>query len=308
MVETFWGDNEMNMEDEEQNFLPEPPKFTEQQIKYCKESGDYKPILFEWYKFVGSLCFTIAFIQPNSPAYRIITPQHYYILSGLLNRCAKLMLSNIALSHEGKYGETTVIIDRCIFESAIKVIWYCENPSNEEFTRYLADGLKTELEFKERIEADIVNNGGQTLPIQTRMLSSIDRHITASGLSQEEIRSAKKQRDIASILDSLGYDRILYIVAHKIGSHHIHGTWTSLLYHYLEKSENTENFIFAPSGDFHDTSINQFMFIPIIVLNALQTFVRYVLDPNEAEALCRLLESTKEEIRLVYDEVPEDAQ
>jgi hypothetical protein len=50
------------------------------------------------------------------------------------------------------------------------------------------------------------------------------------------------------------------------------------------------------------------MFIPIIVLNALQTFVRYVLDPNEAEALCRLLESTKEEIRLVYDEVPEDAQ
>ena len=58
-----------------------------------------------------------------------------------------------------------------------------------------------------------------------RMLKSIDNHIAASGLTPEEIRSAKKQRDLAAMIDGLGYDRLLYIVAQKIGSHYIHGTW-----------------------------------------------------------------------------------
>jgi hypothetical protein len=75
------------------------------------------------------------------------------------------MLSNVALSHEGKFGETTAIIDRCIFESAVKIIWLCQSASDEEFTRYLADGLKTELEFKKRIKRNIVANGGKVSPI-----------------------------------------------------------------------------------------------------------------------------------------------
>ena len=95
-----------------------------------------------------------------------MSPQRYYVLIGLLNRCARLMLSNVALSHERKFGETTAIVDRCIFESAVKIIWLCHAASDEEFTRYLADGLKTEVEFKARIEADIAANGGATLPFR----------------------------------------------------------------------------------------------------------------------------------------------
>jgi DNA invertase Pin-like site-specific DNA recombinase len=166
----------------------------------CRDTGDYKPVLFEWYKFVGSLCFCVVHLRPDSPAYQDIPRQNYYVLVGLLNRCARLMLSNVALSHEGKFGETTAIVDRCIFESSVKIIWLCHSTSNsdEEFTRYLADGLKTELEFKARIEADIAANGGTIMPIQERMLRSIDNHIAASGLTPDGIRSAKKQRDLAA--------------------------------------------------------------------------------------------------------------
>jgi hypothetical protein len=90
---------------------------------------------------------------------------------GLVNRCARLMLSNVALSHDGKFGETTAIVDRCIFESALKIIWLCRSASQEEFTRYIATGLKTELEFKAAIEANIMANDGVPVPIEKRMLT-----------------------------------------------------------------------------------------------------------------------------------------
>ena len=112
-------------------------------MRQCKEVDDYTPILFGWYKFVGGLLSSFEHTT-GSPAYRQISQQHYHILIGLLNRCARLMLSNIALSHEGRFGETTAIVDRRIFESGVKLIWLCIDPCQEKFTRYLVDGLKTE--------------------------------------------------------------------------------------------------------------------------------------------------------------------
>jgi hypothetical protein len=102
------------------SLVPDPPAFTDDEIRHCRETGDFRPILFEWYKFVGCLAILLAHIQRGSLAFRPITAGHYHVLIGLLHRCARLMLSNVALSHEGRFGETTAIVDRCIFESAIK--------------------------------------------------------------------------------------------------------------------------------------------------------------------------------------------
>src|ERR1700730_14057532 len=109
--------------------LPNPPSFSAEELRRCREGADYTPILFEWYKFVGSLCVVSAHILRTSPGYRPISVQHYHVLAGLMNRCARLMLSNVALSHEGRFGETTAIVDRCIFESGVKIIWLCVDSS-----------------------------------------------------------------------------------------------------------------------------------------------------------------------------------
>jgi Family of unknown function (DUF5677) len=293
---------------DEKHIFPDPPKFSDEEMQRCRETGDYKPVLFEWYKFVGSLCVVVAHVRPDCRAYRAVPPQHYYVLVGLLNRCARLMLSNVALSHEGKFGETTAILDRCIFETVVKIIWLSHNASQEKFTRYLADSLRTELEIRDRIEADIAEDGGTASRIQARMLKSIDRHIAASGLTPDEIRSAKKQRDLAAMMEGLGYDRLLYITAQKIGSHHIHGTWSSLIIHYLEEHKETDGFAFGPSSGPCDTHINQFMFIPITVLHAMGTFVRYTLNDAEAQAISDLCNLTEEEIMRIYNEAGEDAR
>jgi hypothetical protein len=69
------------------------------------------------------------------------------------------------------------------------------------------------------------------------MLESIDRYIAASGLSPDEIRSAKQQRDLATMMDGLCFDRLLYITGQKIGSHHIHGTCPGCSHHLSSRTQ-----------------------------------------------------------------------
>src|SRR5882672_5749559 len=138
----------------DQHDVPSSPKFTDDDWRKCRDSGDYCPMMFEWYKFVGALCNFFACIRPDSSAVRSIPALHYFILVGLLNRCSRLMLANVALSHEGLFGETTALIDRCIFESCVKIGWLCQSDSDERFVRFLADGLRTEVELKAKIKSN----------------------------------------------------------------------------------------------------------------------------------------------------------
>ncbi len=146
--------------------LPATPSITEDDLHDCRKSGDYRPVLFKWYKYVGQLSNFFASIHPHSPALRSIRPVHYAVLIGLLNRCSRLMLANSSLIHgDGLFGETTALIDRCIFESSVKIAWLCHKGTEEVFDRLIADGLKTELAFKERIKLNIQEHGGRLVRI-----------------------------------------------------------------------------------------------------------------------------------------------
>jgi Family of unknown function (DUF5677) len=286
---------------DEPRLVPDPPQFTDEDWSKCRESGDYCPMLFEWYKFIGALCNFFASIRPDSPAVRPIPAVHYAVLIGLLNRCSRLMLSNVALSHEGLFGETTALLDRCIFESCVKVNWLCESKATDGFDRFIADGLKTELELKAKIAANVEARDGQRLEIEERMLSSIERHIQSSGLTEAAIASAKRLPDLAAMIDGLGHDRLMYIVGQRIGSNHVHGTWHSLRMHYLEENEDG---LLAPHDHNCPTHVNQYVFVPMVVLNAMRSFIRFIFaDQEDVAPMEGLIESIEVEIHKVNAEV-----
>ncbi len=280
--------------------FPDPPQFSDAEFESCQKSRDYCPILFEWYKYVGVVTNVLACIDRASPAARPVEPVHYAVLIGLLNRCSRLMLANVSLSHEGLYGETTAIIDRSIFESCVKVLWLCEQASDGSFERFITDGLKTELTLKSEIETKIAARGGAILPIEERMLRSIARYIKTSSLTDAQIADAKKLPDLASMLDVLGRERLAYVVGQKIGSHHVHGTWPSLLLHYLEWDD---------AGNFHPrdhnapTHVNQYVFVPLMVLEAAKAFSGWLLNEPDASALTEMLQSIEDEILAINQEV-----
>jgi hypothetical protein len=274
------------------NTVPLPPEITEEQLATCRKTGDFRPVLFEWYKYVGLVCNFYASIRSDSPAIREIPRLHYAVLVGLLNRCSRLMLANVALSHEGLFGETTAILDRCIFESVIKTIWLCKTRNEEGFIRYIADGLKTEIEFKNQLEKIISERGGGPLVIEARMLDSIKNYIAISGLSEDVISNAKKLPDLASMIQTIGGDRLQYVIGQRIGSHHVHGTWPSLWLHYLRKDGT-----FAPRDHNCPTHVNQYVFTPIFVLDAVLAFVQFISDKaDDVDGLSKLPSGIKEEI------------
>lgn len=286
----------------EHHEIPAPPTFTDEEIRRCRESGDFCPMFFEWYKFVGALCNFYASIRQDSPVVRSIEPLQYAVLIGSLNRCSRLMLANVALSHEGLFGETTAIIDRCIFESCVRAAWLCHKSSTEYFTRFVADGLKTELELKAKIKANVSARDGQgTLEIEKRMIASIERHLASSGLTDIQIADTKKLPDIAAMIEGLGQDRLTYIVGQKLGSHHVHGTWPSLRMHYLE--ENEEGML-RPRDHDCETHVNQYVIIPLVLLSTLKAYINFIFaSQDDIEPMESLIDSIAREIRTLNEEV-----
>lgn len=283
--------------------IPDPPKFSDEQLEKCRESGDFMPILFELYKFVGHLCILFALIKSESPAVRDVPPVQYAVLTGLLNRCARLMLANIALSHNGGFGETTALLDRCIFESCVKIKWLCHKGSDDAFKRYLADGLKAEVELSAEIQRNIADrDGNQVLVIEERMLKSIKRHMALAGLTEGEISDAKKLQTTSTMISDLGHQRLMYVVGQRLGSHHIHGTWPSLLMHYLEEKNGS---LVLRDHDC-DTHPNQFVMIPLLVLSAMAAYVGFIFESGEDIALLKgILKSVEEEIIKINYEMSE---
>lgn len=288
----------------EQMQVPEPPKFSDEQMEKYRASGDFMPMLFEWYKFVGHLCIFFALIKRESPAVRDVPAIQYSVLTGLLNRCARLMLANIALSHNGRFGETTALLDRCIFESCVKVMWLCHKGTEDAFKRYLADGLKTEVELSAEIQGNITNReGNRMLVIEKRMLKSIERHMALAGLSKEEVSKTKKLPNTAAMICDLGHQRLMYVVGQRLGSHHVHGTWPSLLMHYLEEEDGS---LVLRDHDC-DTHPNQFVMVPLLVLSAMTAYIGYIFGFREdIEPMKSLLDSVEQEILKINAEMSEE--
>jgi len=280
--------------------IPLPPEISKEQLERCRQTDDFCPVFFEWYKYVGLLCNFCASIRPDSPAVRKLPSIHYAVLVGLLNRCSRLMLANVALSHKGLFGETTSIVDRCIFESAIKIIWLSIHRNEECFWRFIADGLKTEVEFKTVISQMISERAGVQLEIESRMLESINNYIASSGLSEEEIVQSKKLPDLASMIKSMGGNRFLYIAGQKMGSHHIHGTWPSLRFHYLDEHDG----FLAPRDHDCPTHVNQYAYISMFLIHAMRAFIEYICPERvDLEVFTDLFSSIEKEIRDLYSEV-----
>ena len=275
--------------------LPQLPTFSEELVIECTHSKDFRPILFEWYKFVGIFCNIVACISPESPALKKISSVQYAVLLGSLNRCSRLMLSNVRLSSTRKHGETTRLIDRSITETAVKIQWLCHKDNTNRFALYLADGLKKDLLLKKQISENIEKRNDNIIVIEQRMLNSIKNCVDLSGLSEQEIIDAKKLPDFATMCDDLGFTNILYTAIQRMGSHAVHGTWSDLILNYLQHKDGNRLY---PRDHDNETQDVQFIVVIHLVLDAMKSFLNYVVsDKSAIEDFVATIENVDEKIR-----------
>ena len=102
------------------------------------------------------------------------------------------------------------------------------------------------------------------------------------------------------MIEDIGHDRLAYIVGQKIGSHHVHGTWVSLWFHYLEEEDG----IVHPRDHNCPTHINQYAYVPLVVLDSIAAYVRYVcIESEDAKGMSKLIEAVSEEIQYIFQKV-----
>lgn len=277
--------------------LPEPPGFDDDLVQKCRDSRDFRPILFEWYKYVSILSNTAACIAPESPAFRDVPPVYFAVLIGLLNRCSRLMLSNTALSSTGRFGETTRLVDRCIAESAIKIQWLCHKDNDDSFRRFLADGLKKDLELRRHIEENIAARNGDVLVIESRMLGSIQDKISQAGLTDEDVIDAKRLPDLYAMCRDIQLSDLAYTGLQRMGSHAVHGTWSDLVFNYLRE----ENGRLVPRDHEIETQDVQFIIVSRLVLAAISDFLMYMApDANDVAEFSSRIDHVDQRLEEIY--------
>ncbi|MFC2032060.1 DUF5677 domain-containing protein [Chloroflexota bacterium] len=291
----------MNTRDFLPKELTEKPIFTDEVWEECRNSKDFMPILFEWYKYIAGMCSKLAAISKDSPAIRKIPALNYAILTGLLNRCARLMTSNLRLPATNLYGETVALIDRSVHESAVIVQWLCLNDSDDGFKRYLASDMKSNIILKNHILTSISERNGEILVIEKRMLDSIEDFIISTGLTEEQIKETKPLPDLWSMCREIGFSERYYIGIQRMGSHEVHGTWTSLRTHYLRRDKQGEYRLRDLDVPPHE---NQFMDIPMMILYALVKFIECVVeDDGFREPISSILDDSISGMRKLISEI-----
>jgi hypothetical protein len=211
------------------------------------------------------------------------------------------MLANIRLGATKQYGETIMLIDRSIYESVVIVRWLCLKDSDESFQRFLADGLRSDLILKDHIQTSVAGREGKALVIESSMLSSIQECIESTGLSEEQIRSISGLPDLFSMCHDVGLSERYYIGTQRMGSHAIHGSWTSLRGHYLRQDEDGKYYLRDHDVPPHE---NQLMVIPIMLLGTLKYFIEYVVPvDSHREPIDSIMNETISELEKLAQEI-----
>lgn len=206
---------------------------------YSKAGGrELDKLAFELYKETAGVlivCATSLVSYDDAPEIKFTRNQA--ICVGLLVRIVKFMKGTLAiLSHGDELGEVILALLRCIGESAINARYLILKNDDSLFDQYVKVSLGPEGEMYDTIKANIEERNGLILPVETRMLASIERLCRISGIKIEAVNRKHMEwgGSMRERLKALGIEKS-YASVQRIPSHAIHGTWADLVLHHLEE-------------------------------------------------------------------------
>jgi hypothetical protein len=133
--------------------------------------------------------------------------------------------------------ETGMIIGRLVFETTVNIRFLVKNFSKPLINSYIAHSLRHERKLRDRIRANIEARGGSILPIEDRMIRSIERAAEGAGISLDAIDPKDKRpwggKNIFEKAKDVGLEA-LYLASFGGGSHSIHGNWQEIYANHLE--------------------------------------------------------------------------
>jgi hypothetical protein len=248
----------------------------------CKTLHESGGIAFELYKEACRVVALTAHILDSAAAPQGGFPRNQAICAGLMVKISKFMIAVIQLSTGDDRGEIVLALNRIIFEAAINLEFLVRSGDDKYFDQFVDFSLGPEREMYDQIHVNIEERGGEVLPIETRLLNSIERTCAASGLKIETVE--KKQRNwaenVRERLKALGKES-LYATVYRMPSHAVHGTWPDLLIGHLTYDQKSN--VFRPETKWTRVGSRLLSPIALLVLDAIDPYLERFLPSPIAE-------------------------
>lgn len=191
--------------------------------------------------------------------------------------------------------ETSFVFARLAFECIVNVRYLISNASSELFHSYRSYSLQHERRLLTRIRENIDSRNGEQLPIERRMIASIERSFRVSGIEIDGNVEAKERNwggaNIFERAKAVGLADA-YMAAFGGGSHSIHGNWQDLVEYHLEDIEENA---FLADFEWHSPRPQLLDAISLHAAEAVVDFAQF-LSPNETETMVDSLRDFQERV------------
>jgi uncharacterized protein DUF5677 len=213
---------------------------TEELIQDLVEKEQFGRLSFELLKETGVFTSIVAGCQKGTAISEIL-PRDQAICAGLLMRMTKFMQAIAKLSTESGFGAVIQSMFRSVVESAVNIIFFTMQDSKDLYDNYVRCGLSAERALYDNIQKNISDRGGVIQPIEDRMLTSIDKTCSDSGMRIEDINPSYRDwgppGGFKKRIETVGFGEG-YIGLFRTASHFVHGTWGDLIVNYLSAKGN----------------------------------------------------------------------
>jgi hypothetical protein len=228
------------------------------------------------------------------------------VLGGLLVRLYKLLSAILDQTCQHR-RETSFMFARLAFECIINIQYFIAKSSDEIYEAYIAYSLRHERKLRDMILEEVRERDGEPLPIEKRMLASIERSARTSNISLDDLNPSrwKKWSDstIFDRADSIGLGKV-YLEMFGGPSHTVHGNWQDLLEYHLEDLGCG----FGPELAWHNPRPQLLFAIGIFTVDMLKKYLLHFAGENADkmireldDLLGRLILSDKEHERFLTE-------
>jgi Family of unknown function (DUF5677) len=261
-----------------------------------KDPEKLNELVFELYKEALSVVNLAAHLLDDDAAAKGGWVRNQAVCAGLMIRISKFMLVVTQLSATKNRAEVVHALNRSILESATNLEFLAMKNDGECFEQFVKFSLGPERALHDLIQKNIAERGGEIQPIEKRMLESIDRVCSTSGVKIEEVN--QKYGDwgggVRERLKALNKQE-LYVGVQRIPSHAVHGTWVDLVMNHLDY--DAKNGVFMPDPDFGSVDARLLGPVAIFVLDATKVYLqRFFAHIPESELLFERIDDLSERI------------
>lgn len=175
-----------------------------------------------------------------------------------------------------KRRETTVIAGRLAFETLVNIRFLIANFSPELVESYIRHSLRHERELWDEIQANIAQRGGEVLPIEMRMLASLERTTEKTGITLDSINLRDKApwggKHLRHKAEAIGLGDAYQGVFGGM-SHNVHGAWQDLNDYHLEANDEGG---FTPKLEWRRPRPQLLLVLGVLVVEALPEVFRFL--------------------------------